>query len=206
MKFKLVKLFFYILHWIGFFYVMEFALSKVNYMRLLRSLNFCLKKGKGRSFFELNIMPKNDVNGKLVLLVGSMRYNFHYSFYYLRNKVIVVDKDLNAKKYIGRAEFIHDDVRNIKSYIDDKSISLVQFNGIYGWGINSISALNQAISSVYEVMNSNSTLLFGFNPKSHDKERLLEKIHYVFHSFEEIQKSDMYFVLEDQIYFNAKKI
>ena len=168
MKCLIVSLYFKVLYFLGVFHVLNYFLDKTTYMKILIFLNRCSKKGIGRKYLELEIMPyyKIDTNQK-VLLIGSMPYNFHYSYYYIENDVYIIEPNIKEKKFQGRGTFINDYIENTDKYIVS-GVGLCQFNGVYGWGLNDSKYLKIAVNKIYNILNQDAIIIFGHNSRTHN--------------------------------------
>lgn len=168
MKCLIVRFYFKLFYFLGIFFVFNKILDKKAYMKFLRVLNRSAKRGVGRSYLELEIMPYYKIDkDDNILLIGSMPYNFHYSYYYLENKVYIIEPNEKEEKFKGRGTFINDYIENIDTYISN-NISLCQFNGVYGWGLNESENLKIAVNKIYNILDKNGIVIFGHNSKTHN--------------------------------------
>ncbi|MBI4844032.1 MAG: hypothetical protein HY809_06895 [Nitrospirae bacterium] len=122
-----------------------------------------------RLALELTVMPQfMPPKGGNVLLVGNEIFNLHYPFFYLESNVIAIDPLPKNRKTSIRGQFIVDRVVNIPKYLENNFIDLCQFNGVYGWGIDTESELRSSLISIHSVMKGGGILIFGHNLKTHN--------------------------------------
>ncbi|QKF81104.1 hypothetical protein [Halarcobacter ebronensis] len=210
MKCNLSLIMLKILFYSGMLHFVNNLFSRLTYMKFIRFFNLCRKNGLGRKYLELEIMPKYYPSSKneKILLIGSMKYNLHYSYFYLNNDVYIIEPNNKEEKCSGRAFFINDYIENIDKYIQNNFIDIIQFNGVYGWGLNESDKLIEAIDKIYNVMNNDAILIFGHNSKTNNPLNISDKYDYFFNKYKQ-ESNEILPKIEfnnvDQIYIGFKK-
>jgi SAM-dependent methyltransferase len=63
----------------------------------------------------------------------------------------------------GGATHIIDSCENIAQHFQPDSLDVVVFNGVYGFGLNQLSAINHTLQAIYRSLCPNGLFIFGWN-------------------------------------------
>jgi hypothetical protein len=97
-----------------------------------------------------------------VLFVGCAAYTQRYQELFRTQEYWTIDPKRGKRKY-GSERHIVDSITNIEQHVVKNYFDVVIMNGVIGFGLNRIGAIEQAIDACYEVLASAGILLVGWN-------------------------------------------
>ena len=133
--------------------------------RLLQPLGFdvTLASDDRRTLHE-DIFPFfiNNEKYKNILFVGCEWYTKSYEKLFSGKNYTTIEIDPELKKY-GAKNHIIDSVENIANHIEPGSLDCIICNGVFGWGLNDIDAIEKTFNGCYESLDKDGVLVIGWN-------------------------------------------
>jgi len=109
----------------------------------------------------LSELARQNDEGK-TLFVGTHWYTERYTRMFTSLSLITMDYDSRQARF-GTAGHITDSIENCAEYFDCECVEAVVCNGVFGWGLNERSAVEQAFASCYEILKPGGWLIIGWN-------------------------------------------
>lgn len=128
-----------------------------------------MKPTVDRVMLEEQILPQYaampDVQD--VLFIGLSKYTSDYYRRIFADKIeryVTMDRDPAAARF-GSLKHVVAEIKNLSQELpDDKgAFDLVVFNGVYGWGLNSLSDMEDSLEQIHWALRDDGHLLFGWN-------------------------------------------
>jgi hypothetical protein len=144
-------------------------------IRLLFGFNFRLRTAD-RKVLDKKIIPlfSNNLSIKRVLFVGCDVYTTHYSELFKHCDYYTIEPTKEKAKY-GSQKHTVGFLQDLKRYFPPAFFDLIICNGVYGWGLDEQSEIEQAFGACYECLQPNGFLLLGWNDlKEHNPISLAE--------------------------------
>ena len=159
-----------------------------------------LRRGNYASFFTCP--------GEKVLIVGFQIYNLHYPLLYLQSPVTVSEIEPKIKKLVLLGEVLIGKFEEFPTKSRFENFSLIHFNGVYGWGVNTHDQMIRAVKIINSLLKPDGILIFGHNIFNHNPLNMEKRYQEYFFSLTEIKNSLFPVVRSDlnQIFRIFKKI
>jgi SAM-dependent methyltransferase len=119
-----------------------------------------------RRYMETHILPAvASHTSSRVLFVGCRSYTFHYREIFQRNGIDywTCDIDPAARVWGERGKHVTCDVKVLDRHIPPGSFDFILLNGVFGYGVDDASAMDQTIRSIWRVLRPAGHLLIGWN-------------------------------------------
>lgn len=122
------------------------------------------KKRADRKLLEQVIFPEllRTPDYQRILFVGCAWYTLHYPNIFRDRDFITMEISPGEAQY-GAKKHIIDSCENIGQHFQPDSLDVVIFNGVYGCGLNELSAIHRTLSAIHESLRSNGLFIFGWN-------------------------------------------
>ena len=122
------------------------------------------KKRADRKLLEQIIFPEilRTAEYRHILFVGCAWYTLHYPNIFRDRDFITMEISPDEAQY-GATKHIIDSCENIPQYFQPNSLDVVVFNGVYGCGLNELSAIDRTLSAIHQSLRSNGLFIFGWN-------------------------------------------
>ena len=122
------------------------------------------KKRADRKLLEQVIFPEllQTSDYQRILFVGCAWYTLHYPNVFRDRDFITMEISPDEAQY-GSTKHITDSCENIAMHFRPDSLDVVVFNGVYGCGLNELSAIHRTLSAIYQSLRSNGLFIFGWN-------------------------------------------
>ena len=109
------------------------------------------------------------------MFVGCRSYTYHYRTYFLRSGIDYWTSDIDpiARIWGERRKHVTCDVKLLGEHVPRQSFDLVVLNGVFGYGVDDVASMDQAVSTIRCALKDNAHLLVGWNKdRVADPERL----------------------------------
>lgn len=110
-----------------------------------------------------------------VLFVGCAWYTLHYPKLFAGRDFSTMEIEPCEAKY-GAKNHIVDSCENIDKYFEPASLDVVVFNGVYGCGLNEMSAINRTLNAIHSTLRVDGLFVFGWNDLPHMAPYRIEEI------------------------------
>ncbi len=122
------------------------------------------KKRADRKMLEQVIFPEllRTPDYGRILFVGCAWYTLHYPNIFRDRDFITMEISPEEAQY-GGATHIVDSCEQIAQHFQSDSLDVVVFNGVYGFGLNELSAINRTLKAIHQSLRTNGLLVFGWN-------------------------------------------
>lgn len=122
------------------------------------------KKRSDRKLLEQVIFPQllRTPEYKRILFVGCAWYTLHYPNIFRDRDFITMEISPDEALY-GGATHIIDSCENIAEHFQPNSLDVVVFNGVYGCGLNELSAINHTLRAIHQSLRPSGLFIFGWN-------------------------------------------
>lgn len=97
-----------------------------------------------------------------VLFVGCDWYTNPYKKLFKKQEYWTIEIDEEKQKY-GSKNHIIDGIQNLNQYIEPSYFDLIIFNGVFGYGINTLEATEESFAQCFEALRTGGVLVFGWN-------------------------------------------
>jgi SAM-dependent methyltransferase len=110
------------------------------------------------------ILPalNQDPNVERILFVGCDRYTAHYPALFTRADFVTIDIDPSKARY-GARHHVTDTVLNLHSHFEEQSFDVIVCNGVFGWGIDRRTEVDEAARVCFEYLRPGGMFLVGWN-------------------------------------------
>jgi len=121
-------------------------------------------KYEDRNVLEQIIIPfiLSRLEPKTVLDIGREPYEAFYNEFFEGRDLWTIDRDPQRRPF-GAANHIVDDVANLLDYFHDPYFDLILMNGVFGWGLNDLWAIENAFMAVHTILSCSGILVLGWN-------------------------------------------
>ncbi len=122
------------------------------------------KKRADRKLLEQVIFPEllQTADYQRILFVGCAWYTLHYPNLFRDRDFITMEISPDEAQY-GSTKHIIDSCESIAQHFEPDSLDVVIFNGVYGCGLNELSAIHGTLSAIHQSLRSNGLFIFGWN-------------------------------------------
>ena len=122
------------------------------------------KRRADRRLLEQVIFPEllRNSDYQRILFVGCAWYTLHYPNIFRDREFITMEINPAEAKY-GGPNHIVDSCENILDHFQDNSLDVIVFNGVYGFGLNELPAINHALQAIYQSLREKGLFIFGWN-------------------------------------------
>jgi hypothetical protein len=117
-----------------------------------------------RSILEEIILPDlaKTTSYRRILFVGCSAYTQWYEGLFKAKEYWTIDPKKAKRKY-GSERHIVDSITNVGKYVAEEYFDVIIMNGVIGFGLNRVSAIEQAVDASYDVLAGQGILLVGWN-------------------------------------------
>ena len=95
-----------------------------------------------------------------VLFVGVAGYVRHYPRWFADRTFVTIDPSLRRSLF-GSRQHIRDRVENLGAYFPPDSFDAIVMNGVIGWGLNDLLAVDRAIAVCHRYLRAGGELLLS---------------------------------------------
>ncbi len=122
------------------------------------------KKRADRKLLEQVIFPELLLTPEYqrILFVGCAWYTLHYPNIFRDRDFITMEISPDEAQY-GAAKHIIDSCESIAKHFQPDALDVVIFNGVYGCGLNELSAIHRTLSAIHQSLRFNGLFIFGWN-------------------------------------------
>lgn len=99
---------------------------------------------------------------KKILFIGCDWYTKPYKKYFKNQEYWTIEIDKEKRKY-GAKNHINDSIEKLSNYIEANYFDLIFFTGVFGHGLNSKEATEEAINQCFQCLREGGILVFGWN-------------------------------------------
>jgi len=99
---------------------------------------------------------------KRILFVGCAWYTVHYPKIFHGRDFITMEISPVESQY-GAATHIIDSCENIANHFQPNTLDVVVFNGVYGFGLNELNAINKTLAAIHQTLRADGLFVFGWN-------------------------------------------
>ena len=97
-----------------------------------------------------------------ILFVGCDWYTKPYKKYFKNKEYWTIDIDKDKRKY-GTKNHIIDSIEKLSKYVNGNYFDVIFFTGVFGHGLNSREATEEAINQCFQCLRKGGVLVFGWN-------------------------------------------
>jgi hypothetical protein len=117
-----------------------------------------------RLILEETILPHFSQSNAVhhVLFVGCSAYTQRYKDLFVSKAYWTIDPKRVKRKY-GSERHIVDSITNIGRYVVNDYFNVIIMNGVIGYGLNRVSAIERAIDACHAALARDGVLLLGWN-------------------------------------------
>ena len=122
------------------------------------------KKRRDRAVLEQVIFPEllRSADLNRILFVGCAWYTLHYPRLFRERDFITMEISPEEARY-GSAHHIVDSCENIDRHFSPVSLDVVILNGVYGFGLNQLPAIEQTLQAIHNSLKVDGLFIFGWN-------------------------------------------
>ncbi len=122
------------------------------------------KKRADRKWLEQVIFPEllRTPDYQRILFVGCAWYTLHYSKLFRSRDFITMEISPDEAQYGGTTHII-DSCENIDRHFPANALDVVVFNGVYGFGLNGLPAIERTLQAIHQSLRLNGLFIFGWN-------------------------------------------
>jgi hypothetical protein len=122
------------------------------------------KKRPDRIALEKIIFPElqRDPQYQTILFVGCAWYTLHYPSLFRGKKFHTMEIDPDQACF-GSTSHVVGSCEELHSQFDRGQFDCIVFNGVFGFGLNTPSALDRTLRGMHYVMRPDGLLIFGWN-------------------------------------------
>lgn len=140
---------------------------------------FILKKliSPQRQHFDDILIPRYALEGKTILFIGVEWYNQKIFQKYSLVNWVSIDPSKENRKFGAKTHIRGEFPEGLSITENYEMFDVVFCNGVYGWGVNSASYLEDVMQNIASILKSNGLCIFGYNTEKKNNP-LHEKILY----------------------------
>ncbi|BAZ26788.1 hypothetical protein NIES4073_76980 [Kalymmatonema gypsitolerans NIES-4073] len=97
-----------------------------------------------------------------ILFVGCDWYTKPYKKYFKNKDYLTIEIEQNKSKY-GANNHISDSIEKLSNHVKRDYFDLIFFTGVFGHGLNSREATEEAINQCFQCLREGGVLVFGWN-------------------------------------------
>ena len=122
------------------------------------------KKRPDRKLLEQVIFPEllRTPDYQRILFVGCAWYTLHYPKLFRNREFITMEISPDEAQYGGTTHII-DSCENIDLHFPANALDVVVFNGVYGFGLNELPAIERTLLAIHQSLRLNGLFIFGWN-------------------------------------------
>jgi hypothetical protein len=122
------------------------------------------KKRADRKILEQVVFAEllRDSSMQRILFVGCAWYTLHYPRIFKDREFTTMELCPTESRY-GASRHICDTCENIAEHFDEGSLDAVIFNGVYGFGLNTMDALQRTHQGIHRALRPQGLLVYGWN-------------------------------------------
>jgi O-antigen/teichoic acid export membrane protein len=119
-------------------------------------------RSEDRRILEQIILPNfiSDQECEGILFVGCDWYTQGYNAWFEGKNYWTIDVNPATRKF-GAKQHIVDGLQNISRYFPREALDLIVCNGVFGWGLDDTTAVEQAIRGCHEILRHGGILIIG---------------------------------------------
>jgi hypothetical protein len=122
------------------------------------------KRRQDRKVLEQVIFPEllRSPKYKRILFVGCAWYTLHYPKLFSDREFITMEISPEEARY-GAKTHIVDTCENIGNHFSAGSLDVVILNGVYGFGLNQLPAIERTLRATYHALTDEGLFILGWN-------------------------------------------
>jgi hypothetical protein len=122
------------------------------------------KKRPDRRILEQVIFPEllQSSRCQRILFVGCAWYTLHYPAIFADREFITMEISPEESQY-GARRHIVDTCEHIDQYFSNDSLDAVILNGVYGFGLNELPAIQRTFLGIYNALSEGGLFILGWN-------------------------------------------
>jgi len=122
------------------------------------------KRRIDRKILEQTIFPEilKSTETQHILFVGCAWYTLHYPRIFQSHEFYTMELSHEESKY-GAPKHIIDSCENIDEHFEPSSLDVVILNGVYGFGLNHLPAIEKTLSAIHSCLKHGGLFVFGWN-------------------------------------------
>ena len=122
------------------------------------------KKRADRKILEQVVFAEllRDSSMQRILFVGCAWYTLHYPRIFQDREFTTMELCPTESRY-GASRHICDTCENIADHFGEGSLDAVVFNGVYGFGLNTMDALQRTHAGIHRALRPQGVLVYGWN-------------------------------------------
>ena len=122
------------------------------------------KKRHDRKVLEQVIFPEllRSPNYKRILFVGCAWYTLHYPKLFSDREFTTMEIVPEEARY-GAKSHIVDTCENMDIHFSQGSLDVVILNGVYGFGLNELPAIERTFRAIYRALSKDGLFVLGWN-------------------------------------------
>jgi hypothetical protein len=124
-------------------------------------------QGPTRLYMEHEILPWVRQNCSSVLFVGTAPYTCHYEKGFRAGQYTTIDAHPSTAAW-GASDHIIAPIQEIARHRPRGHFDCVIMNGVFGFGVDSVSDMRAALLAVHEVLRPGGLLVLGWNTDKHE--------------------------------------
>lgn len=121
-------------------------------------------KHEDRNVLETIIFPYvlSKFDPQKILDIGREDYQHFYNEFFKDRTLWTLDFDPKREEF-GSNNHITDNVANLEHHFKENEFDFILMNGVFGWGLNSKPAVNNAFEAIYKVLKPGGIFILGYN-------------------------------------------
>ena len=122
------------------------------------------KKREDRRLLEQVIFPEilGNAEYQRILFVGCAWYTLHYPRIFASRDFTTMELCPRESQY-GARNHIQASCETIADHFEPNSLDVVIFNGVYGFGLNEMDAIDRTHRGIYQSVRPGGLLVYGWN-------------------------------------------
>jgi SAM-dependent methyltransferase len=122
------------------------------------------KRRNDRKLLEQIIFPEilRTPQYQTILFVGCAWYTLHYPRIFGDRNFITMEISPEEAPYGGPTHII-DSCEHIDRHFPSNSLDVIVLNGVYGFGLNQLPAIEQTLRCIYDTLAPDGLFIFGWN-------------------------------------------
>ncbi len=133
-------------------------------------------RNEDRRVLEQIILPHfiRDRECQDILFVGCDWYTQGYNAWFEEKNYWTIDVDPAMRKFAAKQHIV-DGLQNISHHFQREALDLIVCNGVFGWGLDDATAVEQAVRGCHEALRPGGVLVIGIDGVQEHRPYALEK-------------------------------